>query len=290
MNKELNFLNIISKTLSDSSYLGDDCAYLDEYNIAISSDSLIEDVHFSLSFMSPYEIAKKAMLVNISDILASGGIPKYLTINLSGKINEDFIEDFYIGINEIANLYKITVIGGDLTKSEKISISITIIGDYKNRKISSRKNAKPNYIVAVCGEFGSSAKGFEDLKNNLKENYFINYHKNPKLYPETSSQIATKTKYPYAMMDSSDGLVDCLCQISLKSNVKIEIDYNKIPKKIANKDLILYGGEDYALVVCLSEEDFKNINGLTKIGTCSAGEGVYINNEKIKYKGFNHFE
>ena len=91
MSKELKFLDIISKTLDNSSYLGDDCAYLKEYNLAISSDSLIEDVHFSISFMSPYEIAKKAMLVNISDILASGAIVKYATINLSGKLDENFI-------------------------------------------------------------------------------------------------------------------------------------------------------------------------------------------------------
>ena len=76
MNKEFEFLNIISNTLSDNSFLGSDCAYLDEYKIAISKDILIEDVHFSLSFMTPTEIARKALLVNISDILASGAKPK----------------------------------------------------------------------------------------------------------------------------------------------------------------------------------------------------------------------
>ena len=136
MNKEFEFLNIISSTLSNSNYLGDDCAYLDEYKLAISSDSLIEDVHFSRHYMTPFEIAQKALLVNISDILASGAIPKYATINLSGKLNNDFISDFYKGINELANIYNLKIIGGDLTKSDKITISITIFGDYKNRQIS----------------------------------------------------------------------------------------------------------------------------------------------------------
>ncbi|MBQ4646156.1 MAG: thiamine-phosphate kinase [Candidatus Gastranaerophilales bacterium] len=289
MNKEFKFLNIISKKIENSEYLGDDCAYLDEYKIAISSDSLIEDVHFSMQFMNPFEIARKALLVNISDILASGAEPKYATINLSGNLNEKFIEEFYNGINSIEKEFNIKIIGGDLTKSEKITISITIIGSYKNRKISSRKNAKKDYIVAIAGEFGSSAQGLEDLFSGIKENYFTNYHKNPKLFPEISSQIATKATKPYAMMDSSDGLVDCLSQIAQKSEIGINIDFEKIPHKTTNKDFVLYGGEDYSLVVCLDEKDFSKIKGLVKIGTCIDKKGVFMNSKKIKYKAFDHF-
>ena len=290
MNKELKFLKIISNKLSDSSYLGDDCAYLDEYKLAISSDSLIEDVHFSLQFMNTYEIAKKALLVNISDILASGAKPICATINLSGQLDEEFIEEFYDGINSIANVYDIKIIGGDLTKSDKLVISITVFGSYNDRNVSSRKNASSDYIVAVAGEFGSSAQGLEDLINGVSDNYFINYHKAPKLYPEVSAKIATKVKKPYVMMDSSDGLIDCLAQISQKSNVRIDIDYNKIPSKTKNKDFILFGGEDYSLVVCLGKKDFEKIDGLVQIGICSKGTGVYIDKQKIEYKGYNHFD
>lgn len=290
MNKEFRLLNIISNNLSNPIYLGDDCAYLDEYQIAISSDSLIENVHFSLHFMTPEEIAKKALLVNISDILASGAKPKYLTINLSGDLDENFINNFYKGVNSIEKEYDIKIIGGDLTKSEKLMIAITALGEYKNRKISSRKNAKPNYIVATAGEFGSSAQGLEDLNNGISDNYYINYHKTPKLFPEISSKISKTCKKPYAMMDSSDGLIDCLYQISTKSNVGININYSKIPHKTPCKDYVLYGGEDYSLVVCLNEDDFNEIEGLTKIGTCFKGSGVFIDNQKINYKAYEHFE
>ena len=290
MNKEFRFLDIISNSLTDSNSLGDDCAYLDEYKIAITSDSLIEDVHFSRFFMTPKEIARKAMLVNISDILASGAKPKYATINISGKLNEAFIEEFYCEVNKIEKEFNIKIIGGDLTKSEKLMISITAIGSYENRQISSRKNASNDYIVAVAGEFGSSAQGLEDLINNIQDNYFINYHKNPKLHPKMSSKIATLTKKPYAMMDSSDGLIDCLSQISKKSNVKINVNYSKIPHKTKNKDFVLFGGEDYALVCCLDKDDFDKIGGLIQIGTCSKGNGVYIDSEKIEYKGYSHFD
>ncbi len=288
MNKEFEFLNIINKIIPNS-YLGNDCAYLDEYNLAISQDSLIEDVHFSLKYMTPSEIAKKALLVNISDILASGASPKYFSIGLSGHLNNNFIEGFYKGLNEVANQYSIKLIGGDLTKSDKIIISITILGDYKNRNISSRANAQDGYIVAVAGEFGTSAQGLYDLQNNIKDNYFINIHKYPILHPELSSQIAKNCKKPYAMMDSSDGLFDCLYQMSNKSRVRIDVDFSKIPHKTQNKEFILYGGEDYSLVIALHEDDFKNIKGLTQIGKVKKGEGVYIDNQLYQYRSFEHF-
>lgn len=290
MNKEFEFLKTINETLDDNSFLGNDCAYLNEYNLAVSNDILIEDVHFKTSYMSPYEIAQKAVLVNISDVLASGADIKYLTIALCGKLNSEFVKEFYKGVNDLSKIYNFKVIGGDLTKSDKIVVSITVFGDYKNKNISKRNNAKEGYIVAAAGEFGSSAQGFYDIEQKIEQNYFIDYHKKPKLYPDISKKISKICKNPYAMMDSSDGLIDCLSQISSSSKVKIEIAYNKIPKKCKNKDFVLYGGEDYSLVVCLCEEDFNKIPELIQIGKCFKGEGVYLDNEKIKYGGFNHFE
>ncbi len=290
MNKEFEFLNIINKTLDNSDFIGDDCAYLKQQNITISTDALIEDVHFSRRYMTDEEIGKKALLANISDILASGAKPKYALITLSGKLETDFIKNFYTGINDVAKKYKIKIIGGDLTYAEKISITITVIGDSRKRKISSRKNAKKGYIIATAGEFGSSAMGLKCLQENIKNEYFIKLHKSPKLYPKVSETIAKKTTNPYAMMDSSDGLIDCLYQISKQSNVKINIEYNKIPKKTTERDFVLYGGEDYCLVVALSEKDFKKIKGIKKIGYCSEGQGVFIDNKIAKYKGYEHFE
>ena len=289
MNKEFEFLNTINKIIPDN-FIGDDCSYLDEYKLAISQDSLVEDVHFNLEYMTPYEIAQKALLVNISDILASGAIPKYFSIGLSGNLDISFIKEFYSGLKPIADEYSLILIGGDLTKSDKIMISITIFGDYKNRKISSRKNAKPDYIIAVKGEFGTSAQGLYNINQKIKDDYFINIHKKPILYPETSFQIATKTNYPYAMMDSSDGLFDCLYQISHQSKVKINIDYSKIPHKTQNRDFVLYGGEDYCLVVALHKNDFEKIDGLVEIGSVKIGKDVYIDNILTKYKSYEHFK
>ncbi len=292
MTKEFDFLNIINNKIDDSSYLGDDCAYLKEYNLVISSDSLIEDVHFSRKYMTPFDIAKKSALSNISDILASGAKPEFMTINLSGKLNDKFIEEFYESVNETIKEYDMKLIGGDLTTSDKIIVAITVFGNTKGKNISSRKNAEDGYIVAVSGEFGSSAQGLYNLQNNIKENYFSNIHKHPVLDKEASREIAENTKHPYAMMDSSDGLSDCLFQISTKSNVDIKAEYNKIPKKTNNKDFVLYGGEDYSLVCAVHPDDFKNLKGFKAIGKChkSSNPKVFIDNIETEYKGYNHFE
>ncbi len=286
--KEFEFLNIINNTLK-SPYLGDDCAYLEDFNLVLSSDCLIEDIHFKQSYMTPQEIARKALLVNISDILASGAKPRFVSITLAGKLNSSFICDFYKEVKKTTQEFDIEVIGGDLSNASKLCISITILGQTKNRRISSRKNACNNYIVAATGEFGSSAQGLFDLSKGINNNYYINYHKNPPLYPLISEQIAKTTKHPYAMMDSSDGLCDCLYQISTQSKVRIEVEYDRIPKKTDNKDFVLFGGEDYSLVVCLDESDYKNIQGLEKIGVCSIGSGVYVDKKELCYNGFNHF-
>lgn len=267
MKKEARFLQIISNALKDSSYLGDDCAHLPEYNLVVSSDSLVEDVHFDLNTVSAYSLGKKSLLVNISDILSSGAVPKYITVSLSGKLNEDFIKDFYKGADEICQKYGLKIIGGDLTGGDKITAAITVLGDTKNRNISSRKNAKPGYIVLLAGYHGSSTAGFKILNGTFEysgENreYFIKSHTEPELYPEISKIVAENCKQPYAMMDTSDGLYDGMKKISEASCTGFSIEFNKILRKTDNFNDVLFGGEDYGLLICLEKSDFENISPL----------------------------
>jgi len=313
MNKEEVFLKKIAKTLDNSSFLGDDCAYLEEYNLAISTDTLIEDVHFKLGqkngAISPYALGKKALLVNISDILASGAKPEYLTISLSGNLDADFIENFYKGINDVCRKYGLKVIGGDLTGGSKVSVSITIFGNTKGRTVSSRAKAKEGYIVLLAGEHGSSATGFKILSGKLNINeaenkHFINAHIEPKLYPKISETIALNCKKPYAMMDTSDGLYDALKKISESSKTGFSINFDKIPKKsvqykdnttIPDFNTVLFGGEDYGLLICISKDDFSAFGeklislGAAKIGTVTK-EKILINGKEIdRDLRFEHF-
>ncbi len=269
MNIEQKFLEIIKETLGKNSYIGDDCAYLKEFGIVITQDSLIEGVHFNLATTSPKKLGRKALLVNISDVLASGAKPKYLTIALSGKFDEIFIQEFYKGVNEICTQYNVEIIGGDLTGGDKLAVSICAIGNTKGRQISSRSNAKPNYIVAACGVFGEA-----ELSNYLVE---------PKLFPHIAEIIATKTQKPYALMDSSDGLYDCLNQIAIKSCVGIDVELKKIPTVNGNLKTTLFGAEDYCLVGCFDKEDFEKIgDNLIEIGRVFEGEGVLVDGLPVK--------
>lgn len=296
MNKENIFLKIINDTIKDNSYLGDDCAFLKEFKLVVSTDTLVEDVHFKMSYFTPCEIGKKAVIVNVSDILASGAEPLYITISLSGRLDENFISEFYKGANEMAQKYKVKIIGGDLTGGDKISVTITVLGGTKNRKISSRKNAKVMDNVYLKGIHGSSAEGLKLLQEGaIKDlnNEFIKAHIEPEIYPFISFEIAKNVKYDYAMMDTSDGLYDALDKISKASGVGFDINYSLIEKKTDNKNSVLFGGEDYGLLICLNPSDTTIADklNLRKIGIVTDTKKIIIDGKEISDKKiFNHFK
>ena len=151
---EKELINIIKSTLN-SKYIGDDCAYLEDLGIVITQDSLVEDVHFKMDFITPYQLGYKSVMVNISDVCASGAEPKYLTISLSlpNSVDENFVKEFYEGAKNASD--NVHIVGGDITGSDKIYISVTAIGSTRGRKISSRKNAKIGHKIIVSGEHGS---------------------------------------------------------------------------------------------------------------------------------------
>lgn len=282
--KEQNFIRIIQEqTLSP--FLGDDCAYIKELGIVVTQDNFIEDIHFKTNWATPYQIGYKATAVNISDILASGAKPAYLSIGLSlpKNINENFIKDFYKGVEKAS--YGAKIIGGDITGCDKIFISITAIGKTKGRKISSRKHAKEGYVVIANGEFGQSSIGLKELVDGKRSTPAIRAHLEPILSPSFSEDISTQIKENYAMMDTSDGLADALFQIAKASNVKI------IAKEING----MYGAEDYNLIACVPEGFLRKIKNYNVIGKVIAFDGYYLQINDKKYSKheelnlFDHF-
>ena len=295
--KELDFIKIINK-ITKSQHIGDDCAYLKELGIVVTQDNFIEDVHFKKNWVNPYQIGYKAAAVNISDILASGGKPEYLTIGLSlPEVDDKFIEELYKGI--IAGSYGAKIAGGDITGADKIFISIAAIGSTNGRKISSRANAKIGYKVITIGEFGSSSYGLNCLFNNqIEETELIKSHLEPTLYPEFSEQIAKNIKEDYAMMDTSDGLADALFKIADLSNVTLNIDYDKIPhnNKINNKKDILFGAEDYNPIAVVPETVLQYLDKYSIIGEAVEKiEDVKLITDGVRYSNnkdldlYNHF-
>lgn len=298
--KEKDFINTI-KSVLNSKYIGDDCAFLEDLNIVVTQDSLVEDIHFKTAYITPYQLGWKSAAVNISDICASGAEPLYLTVSLSlpQDASTEFVKEFYKGMQEAAGNAKI--VGGDITGSDKIFISVTAIGSAKGRNISSRKNARIGQKIVVSGPHGSSAAGLKDLISGKRDGKFIKKHLMPEAKIEFSKKIAVTEKSAYAMMDTSDGLMDALSQIAENSKVMAEVDFTRIPydKELEQyenyRDLIFYGGEDYELVAAVDDpQDF------TVIGEIKEGEGITIQNlngktvhytkEDIEKNLYNHFK
>lgn len=270
--KEFEFIKIIEKE-TKSTYLGDDCAYLKELGIVVTQDNFIEDVHFKKEWAAPYQIGYKAAAVNISDILASGAKPAYITVGLSvPNVSKEFISELYRGIQ--AGAYGAKVIGGDITRADKTFISITAIGKTSGRNISSRSNAKPGYIVITNDIHGQSKKGYEELQKGIKTSDAIRTHLEPKLDVEFSEAISTQIETEYAMMDTSDGLADALFKIAQNSDCTI----------ITNEIDGVYGFEDYKLVAAIPQNDLKFLKNYIVIGKVEKYNGVTL---KIGEKEFN---
>ncbi|MBQ8459987.1 thiamine-phosphate kinase [bacterium] len=301
--KEKDLISVIKNTLN-SNYIGDDCAYLKDLDIVITQDSLVEGVHFSLDFITPYQLGYKSVMVNISDISASGAEPKYLTIALSmpKKVTDkNFVEEFYKGAKS-ACPNGVEIVGGDITGADKVFISVCAIGKTQGRNISSRSNAKIGYKVVVKGEHGTSGAGLKLLLNREKsENKFTKAHLMPKAQVEFGRQIGESVKEEYAMMDTSDGLMDALSTIANNSGVLLDIDFDKVPidndiKQFSNwKELVLFGGEDYGIVAVIPAR--YHTDG-TVIGTVKEGLGVdlkidcnsfHYSQKDVEEKIFNHF-
>lgn len=285
---EIEILNTIENIVG-TEFIGDDCAFLKDFGIVVTQDSLVENIHFKRSWCSPEQLGYKSVIVNISDVFASGAIPRYVTISLSlpNNVDNNFVEEFYKGACNA--LYGAKIVGGDITGSKSdIMVSITAIGDTKNRYISSRKNALDGYIIVTSGNHGSSALGLNELACNGKNIELIKEHLEPKLEYEFADSIATTVKEKYAMMDTSDGLGDALFKIAEASNVKIVVDYDKLPHlSIASYEQVLFGGEDYKLVAAIPKKYLKIIKNAVVIGEVQSYDGIRLDVSGKKYTNYN---
>lgn len=281
--KEHDLIKII-KTQTDSDLLGDDCAFLKDLGIVVSQDNFVEDVHFKTKWATPYQIGYKAAAVNISDILASGGKPEYITVGLSHPNPDDnFIKEFYRGIE--AGSYGAKLAGGDITGGNSIFISITAIGSAKGRRIASRKNAKPSYVVISRGKYGLSSAGLKELFLGGNNSELIRAHLEPVLDVQFSQDISEHIKEDYAMMDTSDGLADALFQIAETSGCTIKAKYIEG----------MFGAEDYNLVAAVPKSFLSKLNNYDIIGevtefngnTLEIGDKKYTNYDNLGL--YNHF-
>ena len=303
-------IRLVSKDIVKG--IGDDTAvvnYNKQYYLLLTTDSLVENVHFS-KFFAPEQIGMKAVEINVSDIASMGGFPKYALISLiiPENTNVNFIDKLYDGINKIAEKYKISIIGGNLSDGKEISVAIAMLGFVEKKNLCLRSNAKANDLIAVTGNLGASAAGLQLLKAKMKGNS-IDYHLNPK-----SKLNAARLLVKYginAMEDISDGLAAEVRNICNESKTGAVIYKEKIPinrstiidSKKLNKnpyDFALYGGEDFELVFTMDKSAFKKLEKIknrikfTVVGKIlPKKDGIFLldKNKKTRLNhGYDHFK
>ncbi len=269
--------------------IGDDAAVLDFKNkkVVVTTDLLVEHVHFDLSYMPLKHLGYKAVVVNLSDIYAMNANATQVTVSIavSNRFSLEALEDLYAGIEAAANFYGVDVVGGDTTSSTTgLLISVTAIGEIEEQDIVYRNGAKPNDLLVITGDLGGAYMGLQILERE-KEVFKVNLNNQPdlndytyiiqrQLKPEARKDIVKLLKdlevKPTSMIDISDGLSSEIIHLCKQSNVGVDLYENKIPLdqevistceefKIDSTTIALSGGEDYELLMTISQEDYPKI-------------------------------
>jgi thiamine-monophosphate kinase len=253
--------------------IGEDCAVLkkDESNAwLVSTDCLVESVHFDFKYFSFVELGKKAMSVNLSDIAAMGGEPRYalVTLGIPKHVSEIDIGEFYTGLDQVAGEFGAAIVGGDTSFSPKLFfVNVVVIGVVKNEAYKLRSAAKPGDGIYVSGNLGSSAVGLGLLrKRKAQENVYVQAHKNPR--PKVAlGRLLGECPDVHAMIDLSDGLIQDLSHVMEASGTAAEIDFESVPReedfetvcrtlRLDPDELLLAGGEDYQLLFTMPDVAF----------------------------------
>lgn len=263
-----------------SDIVGDDGAVLSNlepgHQLVVTTDVLVDGVHFSDRTTAPEDVGWRAIAVNLSDLAAMGASPIGVTIGLSlpGTVAVSWVKRLYQGMSDCLEPYHTAIVGGDICRSPVITLSITAFGQVLPKQIIRRSTAQVGDAILVTGIHGASRMGLElllnpDFGNSLSENErsrLIQSHQRPKprldILPHLWEILLSQSPIPLTGMDSSDGLADAIAQICRASRVGAVIERNAIPipsllPQLVDPeqlwDWVLYGGEDFELVLCLSE-------------------------------------
>ncbi|UII23475.1 thiamine-phosphate kinase [Fulvivirga ligni] len=309
--------------------IGDDAALIDsgDHYTVLSTDMLLEGVHFDLSFMPLQHLGYKAIAVNVSDIAAMNATPKQVTVSLglSNRFSVEAVEELYRGIKAACDSYKVDLIGGDTTSSRSgLVISVTVTGIANKDAVVKRSGAQIDDVICVTGDLGGAYMGLQILERE-KQVFLANPDMKPQLdkydyivqrqlKPEARMDIIHELKdfgvVPTSMIDVSDGLASELFHISKQSEVGMKIYEDKLPIDKQTYDTgyelnidattaSLNGGEDYELLFTVSKADMEKLKkhaDIHFIGVVQAKEAGNIMITKgereviLQAQGWNHFE
>ncbi len=309
--------------------VGDDAAVLDfkGKKTVVTTDLLVEGVHFDLAYMPLKHLGYKAVMVNLSDVYAMNALASQITVSLavSNRFPLEALEEFYEGVALACRLYGIDLVGGDTTSSARgMMISITAIGAAEEEEIVYRSGAKPNDLLVVSGDLGGAYMGLQVLERE-KEVYKVNPNTQPdlapyayiverQLKPEARKDVVELLKKlevnPTSMIDISDGLSSEILHLCKHSRVGCHLYEDKIPLDpmvissceefgLDSTLVAMSGGEDYELLFTIDQREFPKIKGnpnLTVVGHMTEDlEGAFLisrNNSKIPItaQGWNSFD
>jgi thiamine-monophosphate kinase len=304
--------------------IGDDCAVIGPYNgnvFLITTDMLVEDIHFIIGRIDPEHLGQKVIAVNLSDIAAMGGTPLHGVISMAipKSMQVTTIHAIYDGMKEMCRRYSLNIIGGDTCASpHKLIINVAIIGETPENEVLYRKGAKHGDKIYVTGTLGDSAGGLKIVKEEFSApervaTVLMNAHNLPVPFIETGRMTA-QSKLAGAMIDLSDGFVSDLRHICNASGVGARILHHSIPisdeiqlfakhNDLDPYELGLYGGEDYRLLITVPSENCERFKNLFKkdascriyeVGEITVKKGIRIvmadgKEEDLSVKGYDHF-
>jgi thiamine-monophosphate kinase len=282
--------------------IGDDAAVIKSSNnkLVATVDMAVEGIHFHKKWSSPFQIGAKLTTANLADIFAMGAVPKYLLVaaGINELDNSETVSELAKGIRAVADKFEVSVIGGDLSKSEKMTLSITALGELSAQPIL-RSGGRVGDIIYLSSLTGLSAAGLAILNRDLdRPRYVVEAHLNPKLVaPDKLIKVAT------SMCDVSDGLATDAAHLANASAVNFNLSKDLISKADDFKDLaelarelnedvfdwILTGGEDHFFLATVDKKNESSELGI-KIGIVEKGDGkLLLDGIEIKESGYQHF-
>lgn len=302
--------------------IGDDAAIIKSSaskHLILTTDTLLENIHFDLSYFSFRDLGHRALAANLSDIAAMGGLPvtALVTLGLPYYVSVENVLELYAGMNLLAKKFNCPISGGDITSSPKgLFITITVLGEVERNFLTLRSKAKAGDLICVTGELGEVQAGLELLQKAKKSKKFrfpkslVQKHLTPQPKIFEAREIINKLK-PNSMIDISDGLASEVSHITKASKLGAVIYESEIPVSpkarkagmILNKNPLawaLYGGEEYELLFTIPKSKIDKLIKLSKkikltlVGEMKKEAGVYLSKaigkkEKIRKGGFRHF-
>ncbi|MFC3041642.1 thiamine-phosphate kinase [Virgibacillus xinjiangensis] len=297
--------------------VGDDAAVFRQQNrdIVTSVDTMVENVHFSKHTMSLFHAGYRALAANISDLAAMGATPAfYLTsIVIPSDLKAESVTRIFSGMDYLASMYQMDLIGGDTVSGSELSISITVIGYTDSGKARYRSSAREGDVIFVTGSLGDSQAGFHILTNKgeyVEEDYFIRRHRMPSPRAEFAAELQGVRRV--SLNDISDGLASELNEIAEASQLTMVVKetalpvsthYSQFPTQLQYK-WKLYGGEDFELVGTVAKEDWESVREaaentntpITRIGYVARPQSSHVyletaNGKTPLYKeGYTHLK